>query len=112
MIKEKLLIEAYRNACNYGEDVLLTKDDIAFHRKLIEEYQALDMIDQFNNTPATYFSYDKPVKKAKEIALDAAIKYIDRAPTVITFHQDEKKEPAGTRLVEMAKTIYQWLTEP
>ena len=98
MIKPKIVMDAYRKAYNYARDAYLEYPVAA--AKFLEEYQLLDVQDEFNNTVATIFPWGKPVKKAKEIALDAAVK-INCASV-----------PFQGNIVALAKEIYEWLTEP
>ena len=98
MIKPKIVMDAYRKAYSYAPDVYLEYPVTA--AKFLEEYQLLDAIDEFNNMPPTFFSPEKPVKKAKEIALEAAVKINCGCL------------PPQGGVVNLAKEIYQWLTEP
>ena len=65
-------------------------------RELVEQFVALNALEAFQNTP-TYLP--SPVEKAKEIALDAAVKLIGSGSNI---------PGAG---VLLAEEIYQWLIE-
>lgn len=109
-IKEKLLIEAYRKASNYADDIQLDGSNVEFHKRLMEEYQLLDVLNEMSKTKTEFFSFEKPVKKAKEIALEAAVQLSGRLPTEVTFGDTDTRTPSP--VVELAKEIYEWLTEP
>ena len=102
-------MDAYRKALGHGEKEYIVPPP--WLMKFAEEVVFGCAMDEFHNQPTQYFTAPKPVNSAKQAALDAALAYIGRS-TEITFNQSENKEAAGTRLVEMATTIYQWLTEP
>ncbi len=105
--EQVLLSKAYQKV--FGKPC---EDHLAYELlRLIDQYNLDKAILEFDNTPNEFVRLPTPVKKAKEIALDAAIAYIGRN-LEITFDPTEKKEPAGTRLVEMAETINQWLIKP
>lgn len=106
--------DAYNQA--YGYDGTVELPDGLSH--FLEVYENKKVVQEFCEQPMQYFT-SKPDtapqvirRTSKEIALEAAVAIMDRAPTEITFNRDEKAEPWGTRLVRTAETIYQWLTEP
>jgi hypothetical protein len=65
-----------------------------------EMYHEQKIIEGFQQTPATLYTC---AKKAKEIALDAAVQ--------ILCSCDPLTKRDG-QVVDLAKEIYQWLTEP
>ncbi len=112
MIKNELLIQAYRKVCNYADDIVITKEMTDFSSRMIEEYNMLNAIDEFENTRSDFIPAGRPINVCKQIALDAAVAAIGRQATQITFVKEGENDPLGSSLVEMAQTIYQWLTEP
>jgi hypothetical protein len=104
MIKQELVKEAYRKAGNYETDIAFDHVDTAFVTKFLKEYQELEMADILQFKPKQWFPIVEPVKKAKEIALDAAVKIIATNSLNLT----------GQAVVGVAENIYQWLikTEP
>lgn len=99
--------EAYNVAFGYDGSV----DPPVGTDGFLEIYDSKKAIEQFMEQPIQVFPYDKPVKKAKEIALDAAAKII------IAYFEIKGKYSVGTQekpseVVALAKEIYQWLTEP
>lgn len=98
MIKEHLLIEAYRKVCNYDQDVDITPKSTDFSKRMIEEYMFLNALDEFENTQPIFLP--KPVDSAKQIALQTAVEYHKEISTT------------SDDIVETAKLFYQYLTEP
>lgn len=105
MINQKLLRQAYRIAYGYADE---TKIDIPEGLiKLIEEYQMLDALESFQQTSAVCMPFDRPVKKAKEIALEAAIKIVGSDAGSFTI--GDKTYKPGERTLSVAEDVYQWL---
>ena len=101
--------EAYNVAYSYDGSVNLPDGLTRF----LEVYENKKIIAEFNEQPSTWIAYDKPVKKAKEIALDAAVQIqCAYLPIVMRMagYKEEEKDESGT--LKLAKEIYQWLTEP
>lgn len=109
MIKPKIVIDAYRKAYNYAEDAYIEYPVAAV--KFLEEYLLQDALDEFQNTTPIWLPNAKPVRQAKEVALDAATKI------TIAYFELRGKYGAGSKeqpseVVFLAKEIYEWLTEP
>jgi len=108
LVKEKLVIEAYRKAFDYPDDIRITLEDVASHIKFLEKYQELDMLDEFGRTPMQYIHFQKPVNSAKQIALEASVKL------TVAFFELRGRFNVGTKedsseAVKLADEIYQWL---
>jgi hypothetical protein len=88
--------EAYNVAYSHDGSVNLPDGLTRF----LEVYENKKVIAEFNEQPSTWLPYDKPVKKAKEIALEAAVKINCGCL------------PPQGGVVNLAKEIYEWLTEP
>lgn len=108
MIKEKLVIEAYRKAFGFSDIAIITLDDVASSIKFLEEYQQLDIMDNFQQTEINFVPYQWPVNSAKQIALEASVKlttaYFELRGR---YGAGSKEEPSET--VKLADEIYQWL---
>jgi hypothetical protein len=106
MTQEQLVRKAYKDAYERECEPEIVENLVKF----VDLYTMAKALDDFENTQPYFMP--KPVNSAKQAALDAAVAVLGREATEITFDPTEKKEPPGSRLVSMAKTIYQWLTEP
>jgi hypothetical protein len=100
-IRKEAYNEAYGFDGSYGMP--------AGYDKFLDLYEMKKAIQEFNEQPLTFYPHEKNVKKAKEIALDAAVQLSGRLPTQVTFGEG-KIEPSP--VVTLAKEIYEWLTEP
>lgn len=102
-MSKELLRKAYLKV--YGKDCdLLLADELL---KLVEQYNLDNAILKFDEQPMVFMPSEKPVKKAKEIALEAAIKIVGSDAGSFTI--GDKTYQPGERTLSVAENVYQWL---
>jgi hypothetical protein len=103
MINIDLVTKAYRAAKGCPFDFNLDSNSMAWITKFTQEYQSLEVLDQLQTSPDAV----SPFRKAKEIALNAAL-----AITPPFFDSPRIGNYDAKILTDRAESIYQWLTEP
>jgi len=101
--EEQMLEQAYAKV--YGRKLENDFERKGPLLKLVKEYTTIGLLEQMNDTSACFYTERAP-EKAKELALDAALKIYAVTPMGISF---DGKNKTQTVVVEMAEEIYQWL---
>jgi hypothetical protein len=108
MIKKKLLLEAYRKVGNYAPDVHIPPGDLDFHERLLDEYQRLDALEEFQHAGSIWLPAESSVNSAKKAALEAAVAI---GASCIQAEREFLLRATGEKatVLDLAEDFYKWL---
>lgn len=111
-MKSKQLAEIRKDAYNIGFSLDGSVEVPEAFLKFLDVYETKKAIQEFCEQPLQSFPKDDRMNKAKEIALEAALKIIDRRPAHVTFANpgsESEEDLESERTLRIATKVYQWL---